>query len=284
MNHKQLKSRFIAQLENTYPLDEIEAFYYRLTEAYLGQNRLKIALEPTKEILKEQVQQFQKALERLKNHEPIQYILGRTVFMNMEFKVSPHVLIPRPETEDLVRWVLEETMKNETKQIQVLDIGTGSGCIAISLAKHLEKSQVSALDMSKSALQMAAENASQNKVALSPILSDVLSMTHLPVTYDIIVSNPPYVRQLEKQDMERNVLDHEPAMALYVTDSDPLVFYRKIAHLATHSLKENGAVYLECNQYLTKETEQLFIAENFKTELKKDIFGNERMLKAWLIK
>lgn len=173
-------------------------------------------------------------------------------------------------------------MNDRSSTIKILDIGTGSGCIAISLAKNLSRSAVFALDISVGALETAKRNAERNLANVEFLRSDVLEMEKLPRDFDVIVSNPPYVRQIEKTRMARNVLENEPELALYVKDGDPLVFYKKIAELAKARLTENGAVYVECNQYLAEGTEQIFMDNGFKTQVRKDIFGNDRMLKGVL--
>lgn len=283
MTPKLLKTHFTRELQEAYPISEVNSFFYLLTEAYLNRNRLQIALDPMMEMDGAKVAKFENALQRLKQYEPIQYILGKTSFFGMDFQVNQNVLIPRPETEELVSWVLEDVGKDSSlSRKKILDIGTGSGCIAVSLAKNLPEASVFALDISNAALETAQQNATQNKVHIEFIQADILHTEKLPHDFDVIVSNPPYVRHLEKDEMQRNVLEHEPASALYVEDDDPLIFYRKIAELAENNLAKRGAVYVECNQYLAKETEQIFLKNGFKTELRKDIFGNDRMLKAIL--
>ena len=276
---KDFKNQFIDVLQKEYPKEEVSSFFNILTEAFLKMNRLQVALEPNKSLTETELQQLEKALERLKKHEPIQYITGQTEFFGLTFKVNPAVLIPRPETEELVQWILDDIEKTGKKILNILDIGTGSGCIAVSLAKNLPNSKVSAIDISEEALKTAQGNAQMNGVEIEFLQKDILSTASLPVKYDIIVSNPPYVRDLEKEAMHRNVLDFEPESALYVKDHDPLIFYQKISELADNSLKENGSVYFEINQYLGKETEEVLKNKNFQTQLKKDIFGVDRMLK-----
>lgn len=198
--------------------------------------------------------------------------------MDMEFKVGPVVLIPRPETEELVRWVLEDS--KEEIGMDVLDLGTGSGCIAISLSKLLKNSKVQALDVSQEALKIAKENARLNNAVVDFFSGDILNLI-IEQKFDIIVSNPPYVRQLEKNKMHNNVLIHEPKQALFVSDSEPLIFYEKIAGFATKNLKPNGILYLEINQYLGEETCELLSKFNFiAIELRKDLYGNDRFIKA----
>lgn len=274
-----LKIQFIEQLKDDYPATEIESFFHILTEEYLGITRLDAALNRDFEVSEEQKAWFEHAVLRLKDHEPIQHITGREEFYGMKFRVSKHVLIPRPETEELVEWIVADFEK-EDRKLRILDIGTGSGCIAISLGKVLKNSEVTALDISDEALQLAKTNAEENKVAVNFEKMDILVTETLAGKFDVIVSNPPYVRELEKEDMHKNVLNHEPEKALYVKDENPLIFYKKIAGLATDSLEPGGCLYFEINQYLAEETKELVESFGFDTGLKKDIFGNFRMLKA----
>lgn len=277
MRLSQLKIQFIDELRDEYPSTEIESFFNILADNFLGMSRLEIALAPEFMLNNEQVIAFELALKRLKKHEPVQYITGETEFFGFKFQVNKNVLIPRPETEELVEWIIKDFGKNEN--LKILDIGTGSGCIAISLAKNL-KAEVSAFDISEEALSIAQKNADINKVKIDFQKVDILKTEELAERYDIIVSNPPYVREQEKEQMQKNVLDHEPETALYVKNDDALIFYKRIAELAQHSLKPKGALYFEINQYLPDETKALVENFGFEAELKKDIFGNYRMLKA----
>ncbi|MDR6300334.1 peptide chain release factor N(5)-glutamine methyltransferase [Mesonia maritima] len=285
MQLNQLKLEFINALQNTFPSTEIESFFYLLTEAYLKMNRLEVALNSDTTITEKNKELFFKAIERLKNHEPIQYIIGNTEFYGLPFKVNRNVLIPRPETEELIEWIIQDikkiTEKNST--FKILDIGTGSGCIPISLAKELPKANVSSIDISAKAIELAKLNAKINNVSVTFFQQDILVTEDLEKKYEVIVSNPPYVRNLEKEQMQKNVLDYEPEIALYVDNEDPLIFYRKIAQLAKNALTENGALYFEINQYLAEELKQLLQKEGFQQiELKKDIYENYRMCKATL--
>lgn len=280
MKIKDYKSNFIARLIDQYPAEEINSFFNRLAEAYLGMSRLQLALDQDKDFNEGEEQKFEVALGRLKQFEPLQYIIGETEFFGLNFKVQEGVLIPRPETEELVAWIMEE-FKDADGNIKILDIGTGTGCIAISLAKNLPNSEVTAIDFSKIALEVAKENAALNEVDLKLIEANILNAERLPEKYDIIISNPPYVRELEKAEMQPNVLNFEPDSALYVEDQDPLIFYSKITELAKANLGNAGTLYFEINQYLGSETEQLLKNYGFQTELRKDMFGNDRMLKGW---
>lgn len=285
MTISNLKSNFIHALSGIYPLEEIESFFNILAQEFLNLSRIQIALDRDQFVSAEKVEKIKTATERLKMYEPIQYIVGDTEFFGLTFKVNPSTLIPRPETEELVQYIIDDVseLKNNSNHVELLDIGTGSGCIAISLAKNLQNSKVSAMDVSSEALKIANENARENKVNITFLEQDILLCKALPGKYDIIVSNPPYVRELEKEWMQPNVLKHEPELALFVKDSDPLIFYRKIAELSRDSLKPNGKLFFEINEYLGEEMTELLVGLGFRDiEVKKDIFEKDRMLKCGL--
>lgn len=273
------KEEFRQDLKNVFPSAEVDSLFNILTEKFLGMSRLQIALDPQKELSQQEHQDLKAALERLKNHEPVQYITGETEFFGLTFNVNKDVLIPRPETEELIQWILDDFQPRKQEPTKILDIGTGSGCIAIALAKNLPKAEVTAVDISKEALTTAFLNAERNGVQVDFLQQDVLQMEKPAEKFDVIVSNPPYVRELEKEAMQRNVLEYEPQTALYVQNEDSLLFYNKISDLAVEGLTNDGAIYFEINQYLGKETEQLLVRKNFRTTLKKDIFGVDRMLR-----
>ncbi|WP_026451869.1 peptide chain release factor N(5)-glutamine methyltransferase [Aequorivita capsosiphonis] len=278
MKLNQLKKSFQSSISELYPLEEIQSFFNILSEKYLNLSRLEIALNPEKEVSDKDAEKFQAALIRLKNFEPIQYLIGETEFYGLPFIINHHTLIPRPETEELVEWILSEVPTSLVSGI--LDIGTGSGCIAISLAKNLPQASISALDISEEALNIAKKNAAINKVEVNFFQADVLNSKTLPQLYDVIVSNPPYVRQLEKKLMQQNVLRYEPDTALYVHDEDPLLFYRAISQLARTHLKLSGKLFFEINEYLAEEMVALLKGEGFHdVEIKKDIFEKDRMIK-----
>ncbi len=288
---KEIKNIFHKELDEVYPVEEVDTFFYIMLEHYLGLERFILALEPNFIVSKEEEQPLFEGLSQLKLEKPIQYILGETEFMNLKFSVNEQVLIPRPETEELVRWVIDDckvesfntTQDRLNRNLKILDIGTGSGCIAISLAKNLPNAKVYALDVSEEALVVAKENAKHNEVEVNFIHADILELETLEENFDIIVSNPPYVREMEKEEMQTNVLEHEPQLALFVSNEKPLLFYDKITHFATRNLNHHGVVYFEVNQYLGKETKQLLEDQNFsEIELRKDMFGNDRMLKGTL--
>lgn len=274
------RERFAEYLRKEYPLEEVNSFFTLITEAYLGMSRLQVALNPGKELTEREQERYEAALQRLVRHEPIQYILGHTEFFGLRFIVNSNVLIPRPETEELVQWILEDWSTAGEKNLKILDIGTGSGCIAISLAKNIPGSRLTAVDISQDALDTAKENAVKNEVEVTFKHVNILSVEELEHQYDIMVSNPPYVREIEKLEMQANVLQNEPELALYVRNDNPLLFYKKISFLAQKALKPEGKLYFEINQYLGAETKELMETCGFSTTLRKDIFGNIRMLKA----
>ncbi|RKR13398.1 release factor glutamine methyltransferase [Maribacter vaceletii] len=277
---REIKNIYELELKELYPITEIQSFFYLAIDFYLKLPRFVLATEPNLTITKEEEQPLFNALSKLKLQEPIQYILGTANFMDLDFVVDSNVLIPRPETEELVYWILEDVKKRSNQQIRILDIGTGSGCIAISLAKNLPQAKVYAIDVSTGALQIAKKNATNNSVNIDFIKEDILQIKSIAVDFDIIVSNPPYVRELEKMEMAENVKKHEPDLALYVPDNKALMFYEAIGVFAKENLEEDGFLYFEINQYLGKEMKVLLEENNFsEIELRKDMFGNDRMLK-----
>ena len=243
--------------------------------------RVDVALNPNFEISEDVVQKWNAILAQLQQEKPIQYITGEAWFYGLQFEVNENTLIPRPETEELVEWIIEsQKSKTQSQKLEILDIGTGTGCIPISLKANLSQANVSAIDVSEQALEVAKRNATANKVEINFILTNILEVEDLNQHFDIIVSNPPYVRNLEKQEIKKNVLNYEPHLALFVEDTDALLFYRKIAQLALENLSPNGLLFFEINQYLGKETVELLENLGFKNiELKKDIYGNNRMIR-----
>ena len=287
----EFRKIFTSKLENLFPTTEIDTFFFLLIEEYLNLQRVDIVLTPSYKITESDLTLFKDALKRLQKEEPIQYILGETEFYGLPFFVDKNTLIPRPETEELVNWVFNDVTKSQgnkvansstnDKHLTILDIGTGSGCIAISLAKKLPNAKITAIDVSEEALTIAKRNAKLNAVEIEFLQANILETKKLLKQFDIIVSNPPYVRELEKKEIKPNVLENEPHLALFVADNDPLIFYSKIADLAKSHLTENGCLYFEINQYLGKETVDMLIQKGYiNTELKKDLFGNDRMTKS----
>lgn len=223
-------------------------------------------------------------INRLNKNEPYQYILGNEEFYSFTFKVNKHVLIPRPETEELVEWIIETT-RNITKEISILDIGTGSGCIPISLDKNIKNADVFAIDVSEKALEVAIENNSILEANVSFTKQDILdkSLWKNNEFYDIIVSNPPYIPNSEKSLMHSNVLDYEPEIALFVENNKPFLFYEIIADFALLNLKSGGFLFFECNEFNAKYVVKLLEKRKFKNvELRKDLSGRDRMIKTEL--
>ncbi|MER0438455.1 peptide chain release factor N(5)-glutamine methyltransferase [Emticicia sp. W12TSBA100-4] len=282
---KQLYDNLLQQI-TAYESQEAKEIVFWLMEFYLGLRKIDILSDKS----------FEKAIdwatiiERLNTHEPIQYILGETEFYGRRFLVNDSVLIPRPETEELVKYIVDK-QKNQlpvtNNQLSILDIGTGSGCIAISLAKELPNFKVTAYDISEKALETAKTNAELNKADVTfekvDILSSQLSNIHYPLS--IIVSNPPYVTKQEIDRMQKNVLDFEPHLALFVEDSEPLIFYEAIANFAFNNLTDNGLVAVEINEALGEETAEVFRRKGFsEVEIIKDIHQKDRFVSAVLHK
>ncbi|PXY45641.1 peptide chain release factor N(5)-glutamine methyltransferase [Flavobacterium hydrophilum] len=281
MKIKQYRTLFIKELSSLYDAYEAESFFYLILEDKHKLRQIDLALNHELAFSDADLAVWSTFINELHKEVPIQYLLGKTNFYGLDFEVNENVLIPRPETEELVEWIVNENKQNDKlKKLKILDIGTGSGCVAISLAKNLPNAEVYAMDVSKKAIKTAKRNAVSNKVDVTFILKSVLELEILKSDYDIIVSNPPYVRNLEKQEIKKNVLDYEPHLALFVEDDDALIFYRKIAELAQKNLLEKGQLYFEINQYLGKEMTDLLEKMNFKNiELRKDIYDNDRMMK-----
>lgn len=289
---KDYKIHFFNSLKNIQEEQEIESFFFILTEYLHNLKRVDVALNPNFELSDAEVDKWNTILAKLQQEKPIQYITGEAWFYGLRFEVNENTLIPRPETEELVEFILKETSNFQLPafSLNILDIGTGSGCIPISLKANLPQANVLAIDVSEKALEVAKRNAELNKVEINFIEANILevedlsilstSNSQLPASIDIIISNPPYVRNLEKQEIKKNVLDYEPHLALFVEDTDALLFYRKIAQLALKNLSPNGLLFFEINQYLGKETVELLESLGFKNiELKKDIYDNNRMIK-----
>ena len=236
--------------------------------------------------------QLNNKLEQLLTHKPIQYVLEEAWFYKMKFRVNEHVLIPRPETEELVEWVVTE-IRNKKLEIRnkkvsnstftILDIGTGSACIAIALKRELQKAELYAIDISNDALLVAKQNAADQKAEINFLQLDFLNERQwsLLPSFDFIISNPPYIPENEKDKLAKNVVDHEPDVALFVTDNDPFIFYKKFASFADNHLKEKGKIFVEVHEDYSKGVQKIFEEKNFKIEIKKDIYGKDRMVKAY---
>ncbi len=283
MTINDFKKTFLSKLREVYPLNEARNVFFLLMKRHLNITRVDLSLYPNREINPQKEHLLHTALEKLIDYCPIQYILGDTEFYGSTFKVNKDVLIPRPETEELVEWIIKDLNEKDKnrKEVRILDIGTGSGCIAISIAKNLDNKNVLAIDISEKALVLARKNAIENKVKLHFIQADILKPIDLGIKLDVIVSNPPYVRELEKKEMKNNVLKYEPDIALFVKDEDPLLFYDKISDLAVQNLNTNGKLYFEINQFLSKDVKTLLKEKGFNNiQIRKDMFGKDRMVKA----
>ena len=279
MRLKDIQDIFHKELDDLYDFKEVNRFFYLLLDHNFDIQRIDIILEPDKVISKKEETIIFKALDDLKLQKPIQQILGVAYFYGLKFRVNNETLIPRPETEELVDWIIRDC-KDKIKPLKILDIGTGSGCIAITLSKNIPLVEVTAIDISRKALDIAKENALNNHVDINFLQADILKLESLLGEYDIIVSNPPYVRYLEKEQMKSNVVDFEPHAALFVPDQDPLLFYKQIARLSSNHLNQEGNLYFEINQYLAKDTTDMLDEYGFKnTIVKKDLSGNDRMIR-----
>lgn len=274
---------FHSQLSEHYDKMEIQNFYFLSCEQVVGLTRMQVQLSKEISLEETQLQKIYSIVNQLQKQQPIQYILGETEFYGLRFLVNENVLIPRQETEELVHWMIQD-FKNKT-DLQILDIGTGSGCIAVSLAKFLPLAKLHAMDISQHALELASENANRNSVSVLFYKYDILK-SNIPafdeaVLFDCIVSNPPYIRASEAELMNQNVLHFEPHLALFVTDEAPLLFYESIANFAQLYLKRDGAIYFEINEAFGKEVVALLERKAFKEiVLKKDLNGKDRMIKA----
>ena len=267
------------QLDRLYPPAEIEALSRLILEKEFGLSFADILTGKFNDLSAADRQKLEKIVERLRNFEPLQYVLGETEFFGMDFWVSPSVLIPRPETEELVLWIKDSVDGNLS--LKLLDIGVGSGCIAVSLAKMLPRAQVFGWDVSAGALQIARKNADRHAVNVVFAQKNMLQDVAWNEKLDVIVSNPPYIAESEKSEMEKNVLDFEPHLALFVPDNNPLIFYEKIANFALQHLNSGGMLFFEINRAKGDEIKQMLLEKGFlNVELRKDISGNNRMIKA----
>ena len=276
----EFRNHFVKSLMDEYPRSEITAFYRRLIDFYFQWPPTYSILNPKYHLKKEELHQLTSALNELKKFRPIQYILKESHFYGRIFYVDERVLIPRTETEDLVKWVLND-FNDKEDQFNVLELGTGSGCIAICLAKEQKKCNIEALEVSKAALQVARKNAKLHDVAINFIHKDMTRLERWSKPLDVIISNPPYIEPDEKKEMLPNVLDHEPHLALFTPKKEPLYYYKKIIVMANRSLNLNGCLYLEINPKYKDELVTFIKTLTFKDiELRNDIFGKNRMLKA----
>ena len=282
---RDCRKYYASELEKIYGSDEANALIMILLEYYFGIDRVKIAMDPELRLSESELLTLHFAVKELLKNKPVQYILGKTEFCGMRFFVDENVLIPRPETEELVNQLVSCSVNQlHSPSFQILDIGTGSGCIAISLAKLLKNSVVTAIDVSEKAITVAKKNAETNGVDVNFIKDDILNPKNQELIdnqYDIIVSNPPYVCESEKTEMRANVLDYEPPTALFVADNDPLIFYRKILEFAQKTLTHDGEVWFEINEKLGTEMKDLCGEMGFKNaEIIKDFWEKDRILRA----
>ncbi len=279
MNYSQIKKIFHQQLKEIYIENEIDSLFFIALEYVTSISKIEYILQKEEEISEEKLIELKFILEELTKNKPIQYITKNAYFYGLNFYVNEKVLIPRQETNELVDWVLMSV--THSKPIKILDIGTGSGCIAITLKKNLPLSEVFAIDISNEAIQVAQKNANDNEVEINFLQKNILEINDLKSNFDIIISNPPYVRELEKLEMAPNVLDNEPHLALFVPDNNPLLFYEKITEIALKNLTEDGMLFFEINQYLSAETKKMIENKGFKNvTLRKDLQENYRMILA----
>lgn len=267
-------------LSEFYSNREIDTFFKILIDFYFDWKSTFIGLNPNYVLDSNQLHKLKFALAELELGKPIQYVTNQAFFLNNDFYVNDSVLIPRPETEELVKWVLDDINEYKITSPHLMDIGTGSGCIAISLAKANREIKLTAIDLSKEALIIAKKNAFKHKVKIDFVQEDIQSLSHLNRTFDIIVSNPPYIHPDEKKDILPNVLNHEPHMAFFTPNNDPIYFYRLIINFASKVLKSLGGLYLEINPKFLELLKSNFSSRNFsEVEVRNDIFGKPRMLK-----
>jgi len=274
-------------LKSLYDTEELSSVKYLALTDITGLSKAQLRAFTDNKLSDEQSQKAENILSELQTGKPVQYVLGYTEFYGLPFKVNSSVLIPRPETEELVEWILKESQESRIKSqetFRILDIGTGSGCIPIALKKNLPQAQVSALDISAEALNTAKQNAELNNVDIEFIHADILNQSdHSPLTthYSLIVSNPPYITEHEKREMKHNVLRYEPHTALFVPNNNPLMFYNAIADFALKQLEPDGVLFFEINENLGEQTVELLDHKQFKNiELRKDMRGKDRMIKA----
>ncbi len=271
-----------AELDTLYGKEEVDAFVYLLFEAFLGWDRTHLLLHRGETINQSDLLRFHWAVEDLRKYRPIQHIIGYTDFCDCRIKVSPEVLIPRPETEEMVAWLCPQ-LSTLHSQLSILDLCTGSGCIAIAMKKAFPDAQVTAVDISPAALNVARQNATENHVEVDFIEADVLDLSPLTFhlsPFTLILSNPPYIRESERTAMSRNVLDYEPSQALFVPDDDPLRFYRAIADFAKQHLSPQGLLVMEINEALAPETCTLLRTQGFTPTVHTDFRAKPRYITA----
>src|SRR3990170_8027301 len=281
MKIREANNHLISQLRAIYEESEAENISDWVLEHITGKKRTDRVINKDKLLSPEQASQLNQYLDRLMQHEPVQYVLNEAWFCGLKFYVDKNVLIPRPETEELVEWIISDC-KFPIDTLSILDVGSGSGCISIALKKRLGKADVWSCDISREALKVANQNANTLGINVKLVELDFLNETkreELP-SFDIIVSNPPYIPVKDKDTMRLNVLNHEPGTALFVPDNDALIFYKAIAEFGEKHLAGNGNIYMEINESLGEETVKMFQSNGYKTVIKKDMHEKERMIKA----
>ena len=278
MTLREGQEHFKDGLDGFFQSSEIDFYYKTLLKDGLNRDPIQLSIEPWVELTSEEEFFVKESLSKLIAHQPLQYVLGKTHFRDLTLKVDKRVLIPRPETEEMVEWVLED-FKKLNQKLRLIDMGTGSGCIGIALAKAQPYFSVFALDKDVDILDLTAENAKLNGVQIKCIEQDMNQMNTLKLKIDVIVSNPPYVMLSEKNQMKSNVLDYEPHQAIFISNKDPLLFYRLILEFAADNLKPKGFIYFEINPLLLKELKDLIISFSYIVFERLDIFKKVRMLR-----
>jgi release factor glutamine methyltransferase len=289
--------KFVEQLKAIYDQRESENIADWVFESIANNKRSDRIIDKQKQFSNVIILQLNAAMQQLLECKPVQYVVGEVWFYKMKLFVNEHVLIPRPETEELVEWVVEDvrstmydvrSKKNINIQhptsdiVHIIDVGTGSGCIAIALKKELPDAEIFAIDVSDEALKVAKQNALDQNASINFLQLDFLNEEVWPSlpSFNIIISNPPYIPENEKRKLDKNVVDHEPHLALFVADNDPFIFYKKIAAFADKHLNKAGKIFVEVHEDFSVEIQKIFAEKNFTTEIKKDIYGRERMIKA----
>jgi release factor glutamine methyltransferase len=279
MTYSEGRNIFRKKLKSLFEVNEIDFYFKTVLQSIFNIEQTALALSPTKLFNENQKRELEKVLKQLLQEQPLQYIIGKAYFRSLTLTVNSSVLIPRPETEELVNWVLEDHQNLEEKQT-LIDFGTGSGCIAIALAKEQPSFEVTAIDFYSSVLNLAKQNAIKNKTSVSFLQHDILQLNTLKLNVDIIVSNPPYIPPSEQREMKPNVLNYEPHLALFVPENDPLIFYRSILEYGLLYLVSDGLIYFEINPRFLSEMKSLILSFKVYSILeRKDIFGKLRMLR-----
>ena len=279
MTYSEGRNIFREKLKSLFEVNEIDFYFKTVLQSIFNIEQTALALSPTKLFNENQKRELEKVLKQLLQEQPLQYIIGKAYFRSLTLTVNSSVLIPRPETEELVNWVLEDHQNLEEKQT-LIDFGTGSGCIAIALAKEQPSFEVTAIDFYSSVLNLAKQNAIKNKTSVSFLQHDILQLNTLKLNVDIIVSNPPYIPPSEQREMKPNVLNYEPHLALFVPENDPLIFYRSILEYGLLYLVSDGLIYFEINPRFLSEMKSLILSFKVSSILeRKDIFGKLRMLR-----